>query len=439
MKHLLPRIPQRIAVVTAVGLTAALFLSHEVATRDAFDASLATVGEIVDDTMPSVIDLSELRATIFEIRAETGRATRAAPAERPKVIARLESRFAILMERIRAYEKLPAFPEERHVFVELERGAAALHEAALRVAATGDDDEIDRSFSPQAQALDHVAMTLVEMNAREASHAARAIVATHEQAKAHSLEYLAPVILCVIALGVLAERSLARTERETHRLLGELDAFSARVAHDLRGPLGPIALALAMVKADAKLEDRSRRSIEIAEGSLHRAVALIDGLLAFARSGARPEPGARCDVARVASDVSATLRAVADEEGARLVVSVPDDLHVAASEVAVSSILANLARNALLYLGESVERTVTIRATVRGNEALLEVVDTGPGIPADVLGRLFRPFERGSTRAGGHGLGLTIVKRLAEAHGGSVTARSAVGSGTTFEVVLPRA
>lgn len=106
----------------------------------------------------------------------------------------------------------------------------------------------------------------------------------------------------------------------------------------------------------------------------------------------------------------------------------------------LSSIAQNLIRNAVAHLGEVPTRAVRVQArTVSPTSFELEVTDTGPGIPDDVKRRLFRPFERGSTTAEGHGLGLATVKRLVDGHGGSIAVDTQVGRGTTFRVRLPKA
>ncbi len=132
------------------------------------------------------------------------------------------------------------------------------------------------------------------------------------------------------------------------------------------------------------------------------------------------------------------LCALATEERAEIRFQVEPRLHALASKAVLGSIVDNLARNALLYLGDSERRTASLRARSDAGRVVIEVEDTGPGIPPDMLARLFRPFERGSTRPG-TGLGLATVKRLIEAHAGDITVRSQVGLGTTFIVRLPRA
>jgi signal transduction histidine kinase len=106
-------------------------------------------------------------------------------------------------------------------------------------------------------------------------------------------------------------------------------------------------------------------------------------------------------------------------------------------------VVSNLAHNALKYIGDAETRRITLRSRscFRENRDLVrvEVEDSGPGIPEELAGQLFRPFVRGTHGAEGLGLGLATVKRLCESHGGRVGIRSAVGRGSTFWVELPRA
>ncbi len=169
--------------------------------------------------------------------------------------------------------------------------------------------------------------------------------------------------------------------------------------------------------------------------------ALIDGLLAFARAGLKSEAHENADVTAVARSIETTMKPLVESERAQFNVEVEPGLRVRASTGVVASIMQNLARNAVIYLGDSESRSVTLRVrATNGNDTVtIEVSDTGPGIPEDVLKRLFTPFQRGTTTVSGHGLGLATVKRLAEAHGGSVDVSSTVGVGSTFRVRLPRA
>jgi len=106
----------------------------------------------------------------------------------------------------------------------------------------------------------------------------------------------------------------------------------------------------------------------------------------------------------------------------------------------LASVLGNLVRNAVKY-GEPDDCRIEVRASVRDNDTMrIEVVDSGPGIPADMLDTIFLPYVRGPTAGRqGLGLGLATVKRLVDAHGGSVSVHSEIGCGSTFAFELPLA
>jgi signal transduction histidine kinase len=104
----------------------------------------------------------------------------------------------------------------------------------------------------------------------------------------------------------------------------------------------------------------------------------------------------------------------------------------------VASIVSNLVRNALKYVGDGAERRVLVRAWPAGRCVRLEVEDNGPGLPEGLAARVFEPYVRGPReRAPGIGLGLATVKKITEAHGGRVDVRSAPGLGCRFGVELP--
>ena len=113
-------------------------------------------------------------------------------------------------------------------------------------------------------------------------------------------------------------------------------------------------------------------------------------------------------------------------------------VEIACSVGVFSSVAQNLLGNAIKYMGDAPVKQVIVRANATGQIVRLTVEDTGPGIDAEFQKRMFEPFARGEHDAvGGIGLGLATVKRLVEAHGGTVGVKSRVGSGTLFWVELP--
>jgi signal transduction histidine kinase len=112
---------------------------------------------------------------------------------------------------------------------------------------------------------------------------------------------------------------------------------------------------------------------------------------------------------------------------------------VACAPGVLYSILTNLITNALKYLGDSPERRVTVRSAQRAGRVLVEVQDTGSGVPAGLVQQIFEPYTRvpSAHAAPGHGLGLATVKRLVAAHGGHVGVRPVDGRGSIFWFELP--
>jgi signal transduction histidine kinase len=172
--------------------------------------------------------------------------------------------------------------------------------------------------------------------------------------------------------------------------------------------------------------------------NLDRTRAIIDGLLQFARAGAGPSPGASADVQTTVEDVVDGMRLAAEEAAIELRVEVAAPCRACCSVGVLTSLVSNLAQNAMKYMGDATSRRITIRESTRDRFVHVEVEDSGPGIPPELVGDIFRPYVRGSARGKeGLGLGLATVKRLCETHGGRVGVRSVVGRGSTFWVELP--
>jgi signal transduction histidine kinase len=111
---------------------------------------------------------------------------------------------------------------------------------------------------------------------------------------------------------------------------------------------------------------------------------------------------------------------------------------VACSTGVLTSIVTNLVRNAMKYMGDARERRVTVEVRPTADRWRVEVSDTGPGIPEDQQRRIFEPYVQLAHTGSGIGLGLATVDRLVRAHNGAVGVRSRVGTGSTFWFELPR-
>ncbi len=243
-----------------------------------------------------------------------------------------------------------------------------------------------------------------------------------------------------------------RAEAELRRLAANLsevdrrkDVFLATLAHELRNPLAPIRNGLQIMKlaqADAVMVEKART---IMERQVVQMTRLIDDLMDVSRISEgkiqlRKSIMPLADAVRSAVESS---RALIDGQGHELVVNVaPEPIYVVGDVVRLSQVIANLLNNAAKYT----DRGGRIRLSVEqhGSDAVVSVVDSGDGIAADMLTRVFDMFAQidGSLEKsqGGLGLGLHIVKRLVELHDGSIIAESGGhGAGSRFMMRLPAA
>jgi signal transduction histidine kinase/CheY-like chemotaxis protein len=245
----------------------------------------------------------------------------------------------------------------------------------------------------------------------------------------------------------LAERS--RFEAEARRASAEANVanrsksdFLARMSHELRTPLNAV-LGFTQLLEMEELTPTQRESVDqVSRGGRH-LLDLINEVLDITRIetgnlALSPEP---VDAAEVMSEVVQLLSAIADRHGITLLgdLGVVGDVHVFADRQRLKQILLNLVANAIKY--NRVGGSVSLHCTVERTDRLrINVTDTGPGIPAEHLDRLFEPFERLGAEQGevpGTGIGLALSRRLAEAMGGSVDVDTTPGRGSTFWVELP--
>jgi signal transduction histidine kinase/CheY-like chemotaxis protein len=235
-------------------------------------------------------------------------------------------------------------------------------------------------------------------------------------------------------------RELSQTLAESNR---RKDEFLATLAHELRNPLAPIRNALALQRQAADDPSILRTSREIIERQLVQMVRLVDDLLDLSRLS-RGVVELRCAPLSLTSVVRQAVEAVmpmVEQAGQQIDLALPDDeCMVHADETRIVQVLTNLVNNASKFTPSG--GTIRVTLARSGPDAILSVRDTGVGIPPDMLERVFDMFTQvgaapGSS-TGGLGIGLTLVRRLVEQHGGSVQAHSeGVGRGSEFAVRLP--
>jgi two-component system, OmpR family, sensor histidine kinase BaeS len=239
-------------------------------------------------------------------------------------------------------------------------------------------------------------------------------------------------------LGQLADAFNAMSERLEATESQRKDMVSD-IAHELRTPLGNIRGWL-----EATQDGVAKVEPELISSLLEEAVVLqylIDDLqdLALADAGKlrlHPEP---IDVTDLVDQVAAAHQARAEEGGVILRAATRGRMELTADPARLRQALGNLVANAVRYTPRGGEVTVTARR--QGESILLEVADTGVGIGPEELPHVFDRFWRAdksrSRKTGGSGLGLAITRHLAEAHGGTASATSVPGKGSTFSLLLP--
>lgn len=234
------------------------------------------------------------------------------------------------------------------------------------------------------------------------------------------------------------ERGLADKATEVERAMTD---HLAMIAHELRTPLTAALTNVDLVlrvlqKGEA---DRAPRYLGSARDALLRLSRLSGALLDASRQGPTELERAAVELPVILSQACTWAASLAEMKGIEIVRGGgPFSVRVLGDEDALLTIFGNLLANAVRYTEKG---SVTVRHGATGSEAFVEISDTGVGIPADELARIFEAFYRGAQARGadseGLGLGLTLAHRFAAAHGGRIEVASEVGVGTTFRVVLP--
>jgi signal transduction histidine kinase len=286
-----------------------------------------------------------------------------------------------------------------------------------------------------------------------ASEQKRAIAASGrlEEIRTRSAQLVTDLNLAWALLAVLGGFVAALLVRRHQRLTGELrrldreralelEQFAGRVAHDIVSPLGPVSVGVHCLARKLQHDEQAKEAARVVRGSLDRVAAIVDELLRFARSGARPGLEECADLPRVIEALRDELLPAAQRQGVALTLGPVPSVRVACSEAAILVVLQNLVRNAIKYIGDGPRRLVSARAIVGPGKVRLTVEDSGPGIPLGMERAVFEPYVRGADAwQPGIGLGLATVKRIVESRRGRVGVVSDPRKGATFWVELPLA
>lgn len=308
--------------------------------------------------------------------------------------------------------------EEREVLTRLRRGERIDHYETVRIAKDGRKIDISLSISPiRDRSGQIVAASKVARDITAQKQIQQTLVSLKDQ----------------LATQLVELQTAARSK----------DEFLAVLAHELRNPLAPIRNSLHILRLSGELTPAGERVQEVMERQVDHLVRLVDDLMEVSRISRgkielRKEP---VELAALIRSAVETSRPLIDEARHQLAISIATEpLTVDADAVRVAQIIANLLNNAAKYTDSGGQ--IWLSARQEAGDALISVRDTGVGIAADKLPLVFEMFAQihssGRYTGGGLGIGLALVKRLAEMHGGRVEARSdGLGKGSEFTIRLP--
>ncbi|TMA75965.1 MAG: HAMP domain-containing histidine kinase [Deltaproteobacteria bacterium] len=400
-----------VVVLLSIGMLATdLIVEHRTA---------AETTKLVGDALRSVTLADHLRADAHALAATPDPAVAANVAEEI-------ARDAAL------YEPLATYPGEHAEWTHLQ----GLLEGLQREQMNGGSG-LDSVVSDIEASIDRI----VQLNEREAADSVTIIRAVHRQAfAADAIAGAVTLVLAIIVATVLVralrrQRFLIEARLETEQARRrELDAFAARVAHDLRGPLTPIRSygeLLCLGSGPPPREIGAR----IVDGT-RRMVGIIDGLLTLSVSG-------RVGVGQ--TEIAPVIHQALDDLGplpadSKIALAIADCRLCCPPDV-LGRIVENLVSNAIKYRAPERPLELAITAARTGDAIEVAVADNGVGMDAAAMSRAFDPFFRVvSARAiPGHGLGLSIVKRTVDALGGACSIASKPGEGTRVTIRLPAA
>jgi signal transduction histidine kinase len=436
-----PRIALGFAVAIGAVLAAALFSSL------AFSATAKSSAR-VEEAAARQLAIEELESSLLVAHTalDAYLGTRD-PAHRERH-GSATSRIGPALERL-ASRSAGALAEGRDTVDRLRPEIATLraeHEAALALADAG---VFARALALRRDGVGREALERARMEIEELGLTGARLARERQDVWARSVRVANGVFLVAVAVLLVVVAQAARLVRDEVRGREENEAARERtlalqqrlmavVSHDLRNPLtGILAAGWSLSRAHLPREEgKLARRIVVAGRRMER---LIRDLLDWSRlhgGGGIPVSVRDADVASVCRSVTEEM---ADTQVPRIRIEREGDTCAVFDPDRLEQIVANLVSNALKYAPG--DTPVHVRVVGEESEVRVEVRDEGPGLPPEVRAGLFEPFLRGRGAAKGDGslgLGLFIVRTLAEAQGARVEVESAAGRGTTFAVRIPR-
>lgn len=217
----------------------------------------------------------------------------------------------------------------------------------------------------------------------------------------------------------------------------ELATLAGGLAHEIRNPLSTIGMNLELLAEELESDDSQRarrmlRRIGNLQGECRNLEEILNAFLQFARAGELHLSDGNLNT--IVSDYVDFLEPQANSMEVELRLHLDSDLPVVMLDKSLMrQALVNLCRNAIEAMPQG--GSIDLLTRTRGDDVVLEIIDTGKGMDEKTRGQMFQAFF--STRSGGSGLGLPTVRRIVEAHHGRISCESEVGKGTRFTITLP--
>ncbi|MFO0982895.1 MAG: ATP-binding protein [Planctomycetota bacterium] len=233
------------------------------------------------------------------------------------------------------------------------------------------------------------------------------------------------------------QRDMSRQER-----LASLGQLATTLAHEVGTPLNALSGHLELLREDPALSEASRSRLTVMEAQVDRLTAIIRNVLQTMRM---PEPQFQTiDVNRLIRDLFKFVTPTLRFKGIELeVAEYPELQSVLADPQQLQQVVMNLVSNAIDAMPSGGKLAVTTgylplgAGSIREPAVVIRITDTGPGIPADQMARLFTPYFTTKSLGFGSGLGLVISRQILRGHGGDISAESEAGKGTSFSLILP--
>lgn len=249
----------------------------------------------------------------------------------------------------------------------------------------------------------------------------------------------AGVMMALAALGAIYayERFIVldRRTRQAERL-AELGSLTGGLAHEIKNPLSTVQLNLQLLQEDLDPHHRSYPRLSNRLNTVHREAGRLREILDdFLRYAGRIELDRKpVDLNRVLEDLVDFFTPQAQVHKVQMRLRKhPDPVVAEVDERMLKQAVLNLMLNAVQAMTGGGELILSV--SPRGRDVVIDVIDTGPGIPPDAIDKIFQAYY--TTKKSGTGIGLAMTQRIAEEHGGSIDVRSEVGKGSDFSMIVP--